>query len=263
MIGTGDGKQYETEFDYLIDTQWKPLEGVSKGAGSVTGAISEEGGYPSSGALSSYTLSDEEDPIKAWSQMAMMKKETFVGGRRVGEGGGGLSKPANENTESYKPVMRNSTVEQRKRNQELGIKEGYLDKDGQIKTTPYDDAVLNQSWNRLGKDLGRGDPRSSHGIPEGLSPGDVERLKFLRENILGPTPKPDLQTVNPGPAQPGGKVPGVTGYRIWDNVDKKYVSSTYKNELSQRRRARTIAEKKNLEYGAHRYSARPIFEGEE
>jgi len=48
-----------------------------------------------------------------------------------------------------------------------------------------------------------------------------------------------------------------TTYQIIDGQTGKKIGSIYK--YAQRNRARNRAERVNQEYGAHRYSARPIF----
>lgn len=48
-----------------------------------------------------------------------------------------------------------------------------------------------------------------------------------------------------------------TTYQIIDHKTGNAVSGIY--SYAQRNRARNRAEKLNLEYGAHRYSAQPIF----
>ena len=49
----------------------------------------------------------------------------------------------------------------------------------------------------------------------------------------------------------------IIGYRIIDSKTGQQVGATY--TYANRNRARSRADRLNLEYGAHRYSARPIF----
>lgn len=49
----------------------------------------------------------------------------------------------------------------------------------------------------------------------------------------------------------------IIGYRIIDSQTGQQVGTTY--TYANRNRARSRADRLNLEYGAHRYSARPIF----
>ena len=49
----------------------------------------------------------------------------------------------------------------------------------------------------------------------------------------------------------------IIGYQIIDCQTGKQIGATY--TYANRKRARSRADRLNLDYGAHRYSARPIF----
>lgn len=103
-----------------------------------------------------------------------------------------------------------------------------------------------------------------------------QRMKAALMNMVrkiadkvGRTPKPEeiFEAIRRGdvgarPRQPGTGTKfanEITGYQIVDNQTGKPVSNVYKADPTQARRARHRAEKMNLEYGSHRYTARSMW----
>lgn len=66
-----------------------------------------------------------------------------------------------------------------------------------------------------------------------------------------------------GAGNPGEVRREIQGYRLWDNVEKRYIGNEYKPNRTQRRRLQTRADKMDNEYGAYRYQVRPQFSGDE
>lgn len=111
------------------------------------------------------------------------------------------NKPANENIrKSYDPEFKSSNIEARKENIAAGIREGALTPEGQLKTTPYQDAVLNQKWNQMQREVDRTMKESQPEVPRLYpnrepgprdnsfavirdKPADITSLKDIREKF--------------------------------------------------------------------------------
>lgn len=296
MIGDSDGKQYETEYDYAagrhLDSTGKPAGELESPKGTVPSSQSFL--PPEEGKNSSYRrIGDQgEWPRRIKPEMYQNDPESWEGTKFLGgKNSYGTESVATEiERQTYDYSISLPQIEGFLKEHKIDPKawDAWLESVPVGKSNIEDRRGGERFTDKEGNDLqdkmtnGQWLMNKLHGywldIQAGQVPGAREREweKIREETGKTTVPRANMmdeeirKTYYGKPRGEGGggvspvePVDTRKGYRIYDNQSKQYISDMYKNEPSQRKRARTKAENMNLEYGAHRYSAHPIYEEKE